>query len=69
VDDDGPGIPPERREAIFERFVRGGGSGDPAGTGLGLAIVRRAARMLGGEVALGPGLDGRGAGFAVEVPG
>lgn len=43
VRDDGPGIPPDKQEAIFERFVRLGGAQGPDGTGLGLAIVRSAA--------------------------
>ncbi len=48
VEDDGPGVPPELRARVFERFVRGGGEG----TGLGLAICRAIARAHGGEVAL-----------------
>jgi two-component system, OmpR family, sensor kinase len=46
VADDGPGIPAEQREAVFDRFVRGGGPADVSsapGTGLGLAIVRAVA--------------------------
>jgi two-component system OmpR family sensor kinase len=41
VCDDGPGIPPELQERVFERFVRGGGDtgNGSRGTGLGLAIV------------------------------
>jgi two-component system sensor histidine kinase TctE len=51
VDDSGPGLPPEEREAVFERFVRGrGASGD--GSGLGLAIVREIAAMHGAQVSL-----------------
>ena len=48
VDDDGPGIEPESRERVFERFERGeGGEGD--GTGLGLALVRQQARLHHGD--------------------
>jgi signal transduction histidine kinase len=48
VCDDGPGIPPDLRERIFQPFVsRGAG-----GTGLGLAIVARIAAAHGGDVAL-----------------
>ena len=68
VADDGPGIPPGQRELVFERFYRGAGHETP-GAGLGLAIVREAAARLGGRVALGDGLDGRGCGFVVTIPG
>lgn len=53
VADDGPGIPPEQRDAIFDRFVRGNGRADVTaapGTGLGLAIVRAVATSHGGTV-------------------
>jgi signal transduction histidine kinase len=68
VADDGPGIAPEDRERVFERFVRGS-AGDVRGSGLGLAIVRQAARRTGGDVALSEGLDGRGCRFDVRLPG
>ncbi len=48
VADDGPGIPPELRDQIFDRFVRGEGPADTAvgpGSGLGLAIVRAVADL------------------------
>jgi signal transduction histidine kinase len=48
VSDDGPGIPPDQRERIFERFTRL--DTNPTGTGLGLAIARRIARQHGGEL-------------------
>jgi signal transduction histidine kinase len=65
VEDDGPGVPPELRERIFERFVRS--AGDRGGsTGLGLAIVRAVAHAHGGEVMLE---DARpGARFVVQLP-
>jgi two-component system OmpR family sensor kinase len=53
VADDGPGIPAEMREQIFERFVRGSGPADTTpgtGTGLGLAIVSAVAESHGGSV-------------------
>jgi signal transduction histidine kinase len=68
VADDGPGIAPEQREAVFERFWRGGGSSDVSGTGLGLAIVRRAALRLRGRVHITDGLDGCGCTFVLELP-
>jgi len=51
VDDDGPGIPAEQRERVFDRFQRGDGV-DAPGSGLGLAIVRAAARQQGASVGL-----------------
>jgi signal transduction histidine kinase len=51
VVDDGPGIPSEQREAVFERFYRVEG-GKASGSGLGLAIARELARLMGGSVQL-----------------
>ena len=48
VDDDGPGIPPERREGVFRAFE----SGAAGGTGLGLTIARDIVRAHGGEILL-----------------
>jgi signal transduction histidine kinase len=65
VADNGPGIPAELRERIFERFTRG--TGDRGGSfGLGLSIVRAVAESHHGTVALAPG-DG-GAQFIVTLP-
>lgn len=52
IEDDGPGIPSEDRERIFERFVRLDESRqrDSGGTGLGLAVARAIARAHGGDV-------------------
>ena len=63
VDDAGPGIPPEEREHVFDRFYRRE-VGDEAGTGLGLAIVRSVAARHGAEVSLG---DSPGGGLRVVV--
>lgn len=54
VDDDGPGIPPERLAAVLEPFVRGDDSrsAETGGAGLGLAIVRSVAVSHGGALAL-----------------
>ena len=48
VDDDGPGISPERRESVFRPFE----SGSAGGTGLGLTIARDIVRAHGGEIIL-----------------
>ncbi|HET7793408.1 MAG TPA: ATP-binding protein [Rhizobacter sp.] len=52
VDDAGPGIPPDERERVFDRFYRRA-SGNEAGSGLGLAIVKSVAARHGATVALG----------------
>ena len=70
VADDGPGVPAELREQIFERFVRGDGPADTAiggGSGLGLAIVSAVARSHGGSAEAGES-DHGGALFRVRLP-
>jgi len=52
VDDSGPGIPPEERERVFDRFVRGSGAGQTNGSGLGLAIARSVAQRHGATLRL-----------------
>ncbi|MBO6718781.1 MAG: HAMP domain-containing protein [Rhizobiaceae bacterium] len=54
IDDDGPGIPPEKREEVFRPFVRldEARNQDASGTGLGLAIARDIARSHGGDITL-----------------
>jgi two-component system osmolarity sensor histidine kinase EnvZ len=54
VDDDGPGIPADRREEVFRPFFRLDGSRNPAtgGVGLGLTIARDVVRSHGGELHL-----------------
>lgn len=67
VEDDGPGIPPEEREKIFDRFYRLGH--EPAeGCGLGLAIVREIARAHRAEAQVTSGRLGHGARFRVTFP-
>ncbi|HXE44979.1 MAG TPA: HAMP domain-containing sensor histidine kinase [Conexibacter sp.] len=68
VEDDGPGIPPELRPRLFERFVRGRGDGGGGGSGLGLSIVRAVALSHGGAVDLERGSAGTGARFVVRLP-
>ncbi len=70
VEDDGPGIPAEERERVFDRFHRTDAARDRAsgGTGLGLAIVRAIAAAHGGTVTARESHEG-GAGVALELPG
>ena len=68
VDDEGPGIPPEMRDRVFERFFRldSSRSRETGGTGLGLAIVKHAALSLGGTVHVEDS-DLGGSRFVVEL--
>jgi two-component system osmolarity sensor histidine kinase EnvZ len=54
IDDDGPGIPADKREDVFRPFVRldDARNQDQSGTGLGLAIARDIARAQGGDIKL-----------------
>jgi signal transduction histidine kinase len=52
VSDEGPGIPPDQRSHVFERFYRGGPPGADGGTGLGLAIARWAVELHGGDISI-----------------
>ncbi|WP_214474798.1 sensor histidine kinase [Mesorhizobium sp. dw_380] len=63
VADDGPGIPVDERDHVFERFYRIAGSAEE-GSGLGLAIVREVVENAGGRVTL---RDGAAGGLTVEV--
>lgn len=71
VDDDGPGIPPENLETVFERFytARPRGTAFGANSGLGLSIVRQIVEAHGGRVQAGnrPGETGEVAGARFEV--
>jgi signal transduction histidine kinase len=76
IEDDGPGIAPEQRAALFARFARG--HRDPArGSGLGLSIADALARAIGAEIVLDTARSGKGlraivtfdvAGDAVTAP-
>ena len=67
VADDGPGIPADRAEAVFERF--GTGTDDAGGTGLGLAIARWVCELHGGSVRVVPAEPDRpGARIQVVLP-
>jgi two-component system sensor histidine kinase TctE len=59
VEDNGPGVPMESREKIFQRFYRVGGT-DSSGSGLGLAIVKELASQCGASIKLDEPASGRG---------
>ena len=69
VIDRGPGIPPDEREAVFERFAdwRPPGYEDRPGRGLGLFISRAIARAHGGDASIADGPDG-GTMLIVRLP-
>lgn len=69
VTDEGPGIPPDEYERIFERFYRGGNEETrrAKGTGLGLYIVQRLAKRLGGDIHVSQAVP-HGAIFAASFP-
>jgi signal transduction histidine kinase len=70
IEDEGPGIPDERREERFTRFGRWRppGYGDVPGSGLGLFICRGIVREHGGEVTI-DGRPGRGTILRISLPG
>jgi signal transduction histidine kinase len=74
VEDCGPGVPPELRASVFDRFTQldddDGPQGEAAGgIGLGLYIARQLARAQGGEVlATDPARPGGGARFELRFP-
>lgn len=67
VCDQGPGVPGEERELIFERFMRGRQTAGQIGFGLGLAIGRELAERMGGALVLEEH-EGPGAKFTLRLP-
>ena len=69
VEDEGPGVPPDEHEAVFEKFYRGKRTGTkaPSGTGLGLAITREIVRAHDGTVHV-EDAHPHGARFVIELP-
>jgi signal transduction histidine kinase len=66
IADEGPGIPAQDRDAIFERFYRGAGRGEVEGSGLGLAIAKRAIERAGGTLRLDTSVE-RGTRFTIAL--
>ena len=73
VEDEGPGIPPELREAVFQKFFRipGRESVDPrrTGIGLGLPIAKRLVESQAGQIQIETPASGRGTCVALTLPG
>ncbi len=68
VEDNGPGVPAEQQQSVFEKFRQGGDARSrPQGTGLGLPISRRIIEHFGGRLWLRP-QPGRGACFGFDLP-
>jgi signal transduction histidine kinase len=67
--DDGPGVPAELRDRVFERFARADDAraADTGGTGLGLAIARELVDLHGGSLTL-DGAGVAGTRFVVRLP-
>jgi signal transduction histidine kinase len=71
VADTGPGVPAERREAVFDRFVRLERSRSTPGNGLGLSLVRAVAKLHDGTVWLednDPSLEAPGLRAVLQIP-
>jgi signal transduction histidine kinase len=66
VRDDGPGLPPDQLEHVFDPFVRFSGSAG-SGSGLGLPMARTIAERDGGAVR-GESTPGVGSSFWLELP-
>lgn len=70
IDDQGPGIPEDKLEAIFDRFYSERPAGEKFGThsGLGLSISRQIVEAHGGTIEASNRLDSRGARFTIRLP-
>lgn len=70
LSDDGPGVPEEEREKIFDTFYRGDQARQNPGngSGLGLSIVREIMKGHGGRIRAEEGVGGKGLKFVLEFP-
>lgn len=68
VQDDGPGVPPEIANEVFQRFRRGDASRSRGGSGLGLAIVSAIMALHGGSATTSASGSGTGACFELHFP-
>jgi K+-sensing histidine kinase KdpD len=73
VEDEGPGVPPELRERVFDKFFRAMRDGDsgtpkPSGTGMGLAIAKGLVEAHGGRIRIEDARAGRGSRVVVTLP-
>jgi signal transduction histidine kinase len=69
LEDEGPGLTPEQRRKLFERFVRFGPPDDSdKGSGLGLAISRSIVQLHRGRIFALDGAEGRGLRMVIEIP-
>ena len=68
IADEGPGVRPEDRERIFERYERGAAGAGAEGTGLGLYVSRSLCVAMGGDLILEGQAAGRGAAFTILLP-
>ena len=73
IQDEGPGIPPELRERVFDKFFRATRNGDASvmrspGTGMGLSIAKGIVEAHGGQIWVEDGTDTTGTKFVVTLP-
>jgi two-component system sensor histidine kinase KdpD len=69
VTDDGPGVPPEERDRITQRFTQLDRTAVPTGgAGLGLAIVASVTAAHGGRVAIADAESGQGLAVTIHLP-
>jgi signal transduction histidine kinase len=68
IADHGPGVRPEDRDRIFDRYERGAAGARIEGTGLGLYVSRSLCQAMAGDLVLDPPRDGEGAAFTVLLP-